>query len=232
MSQLSRLVRTVIYFIQDSDTLHVKIGYTGGDPKVRLADLQTGNPSRLVLLAATDGGQSDEAVLHRRFAAHRVAGEWFNPAPELLLHVVAAGSRGVGRAAYAEGYAVGRDSVPAGSPVLRPDGSWCGPVCDGQNSPTLLVHCPVCGFDYNHVGGTVPVYGYEPCRKGPRPNDGIDWSGRGDGVAVRMWCENGHDWLFCLGFHKGNTSFFTAAPAGGPEQGSAAPVSSEGNAAG
>lgn len=75
----------MIYFIQDSDTLHVKIGHTRGDPAARLKDLQTGNPSKLVLLGTMPGGQAEEAGLHQRFAAARAAGEWFRPVPELLL---------------------------------------------------------------------------------------------------------------------------------------------------
>lgn len=64
-----------IYFIRAGRT--VKIGYTGGDPRKRLAALQTGNHRRLDLVLAIPGELADEARLHDRFAAHRVTGEWF-----------------------------------------------------------------------------------------------------------------------------------------------------------
>lgn len=73
----------MIYFIQDEDTLAIKIGY-GSSPADRIKTLQTGNPSRLHLLATIPGTQVDEHELHRRFASSRVAGEWFRPTPALL----------------------------------------------------------------------------------------------------------------------------------------------------
>lgn len=205
----------MIYFLQDSATLHIKIGYTANDPLARLADLQTGNPSPLILLAAVEGALADEAALHREFAAARVAGEWFNPTPALLRHILVLATRENGSIAYSEGFAAGKiaDSAAAHSPVFIPDTSWGNYVSEGQNSPTLLVHCPVCGFDYNHVAGTEKIYGYESGYGWPgieRPPEGaLKWAGCGNGTAIEMWCENGHRWLFCLGFHKGQTSFFT-----------------------
>lgn len=76
----------MIYFTQDSATLHVKIGHTNGDDaETRRRALQTGNPSELVVLATMPGERADETKLHQRFAPARVAGEWFRPVPELLL---------------------------------------------------------------------------------------------------------------------------------------------------
>lgn len=81
----------MIYFIQDSGTLAIKIGYTAGDsPEARRKALQTGNPSPLVLLAAAEGDTTDEAALHRRFAEARIGGEWFRPVPELITTIIAA----------------------------------------------------------------------------------------------------------------------------------------------
>ena len=57
----------------------VKIGYTSGDPKARVAQLQTGLPMQLTLLWSTFGDYEDE--LHDRFAAYRVRGEWFDLTP-------------------------------------------------------------------------------------------------------------------------------------------------------
>lgn len=73
----------MIYFIQ-CETGEIKIGYTGGDPQARLETLSVGNPHKLTLLAAMEGGQDHEATLHRLFAAEHVRGEWFKPSEELL----------------------------------------------------------------------------------------------------------------------------------------------------
>jgi hypothetical protein len=56
-----------------------KIGIAG-DPAQRLRDLQTGSPVVLKLVGVMPGGLSLERLLHRRFAAHRLHGEWFSPA--------------------------------------------------------------------------------------------------------------------------------------------------------
>lgn len=74
----------MIYFIQ-AENGHIKIGFTDGeDANVRLATLQTGSPVLLKLLGTIEGTVEHEKDLHRRFAAHRVHGEWFQAIPELL----------------------------------------------------------------------------------------------------------------------------------------------------
>jgi len=78
----------MIYFIQDQTTLLIKIGFTDGDPLNRLAALQTGNPSGLVLLHTLPGGKTAEADLHARFASARERGEWFRPVPDMLLELM------------------------------------------------------------------------------------------------------------------------------------------------
>ncbi len=78
----------MIYFIQDSGTLDIKIGYTATSAEARMATLQTGNPSRLVLLATIAGGRPAESALHAWFAAHRVSGEWFRPASMILAYLL------------------------------------------------------------------------------------------------------------------------------------------------
>lgn len=74
----------MIYFAQAEDTGHIKIGFTDGDPAIRLADLQVGSSSKLVLLATIEGSQVDEKSLHRQLVKFRVRGEWFHPAPQVL----------------------------------------------------------------------------------------------------------------------------------------------------
>lgn len=74
----------MIYFIQDTLTCHIKIGFTDGDPDARLRALQTGNPNPLVLLGTSQGDLEDEQDLHRRFSEWRVQGEWFKPAKAVI----------------------------------------------------------------------------------------------------------------------------------------------------
>jgi hypothetical protein len=78
----------VIYFVQDVATLSIKIGVTVGDPRLRLADLQTGNPGALRLIGVIEGDESREAQLHRRFAAFHIRGEWFRPSRMLFGFIV------------------------------------------------------------------------------------------------------------------------------------------------
>ncbi len=73
-----------IYFIQCA-TGPIKIGH-GTNVEYRLSNLQMGNPNRLTLLTwfPCADPQQTEVELHERFTAHRLRGEWFSPAPELV----------------------------------------------------------------------------------------------------------------------------------------------------
>lgn len=78
----------MIYFMQDSGTFHIKIGFVEGNnltsAEMRMKALQTGNPSVLVLLATMPGGRSEEARQHHKHAEDRICGEWFRPTPEII----------------------------------------------------------------------------------------------------------------------------------------------------
>lgn len=90
----------MVYFIQDSQTLAIKIGYCAPDCdgcddrnwrellKHRLQNLQVGSSSKLFVLLAIPGDRDDEREYHREFEGFRVRGEWFSPHPKLLLKIL------------------------------------------------------------------------------------------------------------------------------------------------
>lgn len=71
-----------VYFIGEMPDGPIKIGI-GIDPEARLETLQTGNPRSLVLLGGMPGGINAERILHARFMAQRLRGEWFERSPLL-----------------------------------------------------------------------------------------------------------------------------------------------------
>ena len=74
---------TLIYFIEGIGTGQTTIGKSI-QPGRRVAQLQTGNPASLRLLANV---QAEERDLHRFFAPFRLQGEWFenNPALDAMI---------------------------------------------------------------------------------------------------------------------------------------------------
>jgi hypothetical protein len=74
---------SVVYFIQAGAGGCVKIGIAR-NLQSRISCLQIGCPDMLVLLASVSGGAKEEAFLHHHLRRHRVRGEWFKPAPEVL----------------------------------------------------------------------------------------------------------------------------------------------------
>ncbi len=79
-----------VYFLEATGTGLVKIGKATGDPKSRVAWLQTGSAAELRLLHWIEGrNKGDEAALHRRFKHLRVRGEWFRFEGELAEYVKA-----------------------------------------------------------------------------------------------------------------------------------------------
>jgi hypothetical protein len=66
----------MIYFIQDTVTLAIKIGYST-NPQKRLKHLQNSNQNKLVLLYAMHGELEHEAELLQRFDKFKMEGEWF-----------------------------------------------------------------------------------------------------------------------------------------------------------
>ncbi len=70
----------MIYFIKDTVSQAIKIGYSSKKPEQRLSDLQTGNPHKLILIGIIPGTPDDELSFHGKFAQHRLEGEWFKGA--------------------------------------------------------------------------------------------------------------------------------------------------------
>jgi hypothetical protein len=74
---------SVVYFIQAGAGGCIKIGIAS-NLQSRISCLQIGCPDMLVLLASVPGGAKEESFLHEHLRRHRVRGEWFKPAPEVL----------------------------------------------------------------------------------------------------------------------------------------------------
>lgn len=72
-----------VYVIHRPATNEVKIGVSHR-PRERMASLQTTSSEPLFLLATVKGKRLEEQMLHKRFAAHRKWGEWFDASPEIL----------------------------------------------------------------------------------------------------------------------------------------------------
>lgn len=76
---------TLCYFIGSIDG-PIKIG-ASARPDYRLRDIQAANAYPLTILALADGGFATETGLHKRFAAHRLQGEWFERHPDILAEI-------------------------------------------------------------------------------------------------------------------------------------------------
>lgn len=73
--------------------------------------------------------------------------------------------------------------------------SWAD---DYANIYSMLV-CPICSFEYTHIGEPRKVSGNENYEA---------WPGRGDLLVIPFSGECGSKWEICFGFHKGNTNVF------------------------
>ena len=79
-------MNSVVYFIQRGTTDEVKIGVSRR-LGARISSLASASGEPLTLLATIPGGRDEELALHRRFAAHRLRGEWFRMGGDLLSHI-------------------------------------------------------------------------------------------------------------------------------------------------
>lgn len=69
-----------VYVIHATGTNRIKLGFST-KPKERLAQLQTGSPFPLQMLACWPGSRARENRLHRYMAQFRQVGEWFEAPP-------------------------------------------------------------------------------------------------------------------------------------------------------
>ncbi len=74
---------TFVYFVRAAGVGPIKIGHSGAWER-RVRALQTSQAGRLDVVLVVLGSREVEQALHTQFAEHRLEGEWFTPAPELL----------------------------------------------------------------------------------------------------------------------------------------------------
>lgn len=80
-----------VYFIENGPGGDIKIGRSRRLHD-RVADLQTGTPQLLRVLAHVNGGATMEGILRDRFRPHRIHGEWFRRNDELMSLIAEAAS--------------------------------------------------------------------------------------------------------------------------------------------
>jgi hypothetical protein len=79
---------SMIYFIRDTGTGAIKIGYSK-NPGKRLTGLQTATASKLEMIGTMQGGLEHEAEFQDRFEKYHLQGEWYKgDIFELLSNVV------------------------------------------------------------------------------------------------------------------------------------------------
>lgn len=79
-----------VYFVEAVGVGRIKIGVTTNLSE-RLRDLSNSSPVRLRLLGVVRGDRRFESILHAKFARHRLHGEWFSSAPDILTYIRAHG---------------------------------------------------------------------------------------------------------------------------------------------
>lgn len=72
-----------VYFMQAQATRMIKIGYSNNVLRRRI-QIQIGCGSPVAILLTMPGGPILEEQMHERFKDHRVFGEWFSPADEIM----------------------------------------------------------------------------------------------------------------------------------------------------
>lgn len=73
-----------VYFLQAGVGGPIKIGFTKGNPENRIRALQVASPVKLILIGTANGNNLEEKLLHFHLCGHRLIGEWFHPAPQVM----------------------------------------------------------------------------------------------------------------------------------------------------
>lgn len=78
-----------VYFIENTESGNIKIGWAKSDPEKRRRTLQTGNDSELRLLGWIPGSKRHEGGLHLEFAKYRIRrdAEWFETSRRLREYI-------------------------------------------------------------------------------------------------------------------------------------------------
>jgi len=76
----------VIYFVRVVGHEPIKIGFSE-DVSRRLAAFRTHHWGNVEVLLVMPGLRDDEKAIHQRFEPHRIRGEWFMPAPDVVRFV-------------------------------------------------------------------------------------------------------------------------------------------------
>lgn len=82
-SKVRRSKAAFVYFVQMGEGGPIKIG-SAADLGKRVSGLDTASPYPLRLLGVLNGGVALEREMHKRFRAHHMRLEWFQPAQALL----------------------------------------------------------------------------------------------------------------------------------------------------
>jgi hypothetical protein len=69
---------------------------------------------------------------------------------------------------------------------------------------SMLMGCPICKFEYNHI------IGFEKLNGGDGYKSGVEGI-RGDVLVLYCECENGHEYKIMFGEHKGMVYLFAEA---------------------
>lgn len=77
-----------VYFLQSLSSGLIKIGFSASHwIEDRIKSLRFSNGDETELLKKTPGTMQRERKIHKKFAAYRKHGEWFEPSPELLNYI-------------------------------------------------------------------------------------------------------------------------------------------------
>lgn len=73
-----------MYFLRVGKAGAIKIGFTRGNPLMRLKALQKTSPHKLRWIAFFPSNTAEDYAIRKRFKEHLIRAEWFSPAEEIL----------------------------------------------------------------------------------------------------------------------------------------------------